>query len=145
MDDSKLIRADFKDIFNAVQSYGESRSALTHTSVSSVGIAGAASFTGKDKAVWEAKQIAALGGRLQRKEKMPYKMYQGVMKARKVRAAKAEEEARMSGVVTGKGGKRKEWRGGQRPDRDAIDRHGNPGDLLPDNVRGPVMYLNNIK
>ena len=44
--------------------------------------AGATSFTGKEKKVWEAKQMEALGGIVHFKEKMPFKMAMGVLKVR---------------------------------------------------------------
>lgn len=44
--------------------------------------AGAATFTGRDRKVWEAKQLAAVGGMVVHKEKMPMKMAMGVMAVR---------------------------------------------------------------
>lgn len=70
---------------------------------------------------------------------MPFKMYQGVMKARKERAAKAEDEAKLAGLVTGRGeGSSKAAKAAKRREERQRD---NDDDITPDNIRGPVMFL----
>ena len=64
--------------------------------------AGASTFTGRDKKIWEAKKLESLGLKVSHKEKMPLKMWMGVKKAREKRAVRAQEEARSADLVTGK-------------------------------------------
>jgi hypothetical protein len=114
---------DFKDVFKSVQSLG------------------ASSFTGKDKKIWEMKQLNALGANLRHKEKMPLKMWMGVKKAREEREARKEAEEKAAGIITGK--KPASGSGSGRAGRDEEDEFEprQPRDLTPFNVRGPVMYV----
>lgn len=100
---------------------------------------GATSLHGKEKKIFEAKQLAELGVHLEHKIKMPYKMYKGVMKARQHREAKQQEYARLSGLVVPKVINNKDNKDDERKkryeDNDADD------DPTPRNIRGPVMYL----
>lgn len=123
--DDKRIRVNYTDIFKSVQSVG------------------ASAFTGKDKKVWEAKQLAALGVKLEHKEKMPLKMWLGVSKARKERAAKRDRVAAEAGLVgvRPRHAKAHVWRGGGDDDGEGGGGRGQPADLHGDNVRGPVMHI----
>jgi len=114
---------DFKDVFKSVQSLG------------------ASSFTGKDKKIWEMKQLNALGANLRHKEKMPLKMWMGVKKAREEREARKEAEEKAAGIITGK--KPASSSSSGRAGRDEEDEFEprQPRDLTPFNVRGPVMYV----
>jgi len=101
----------------------------------SVAALGAAGFEGAQRKQWESTQLASLGVKLKGKaQKMPFKMFLGVSKARAARAAKAEEEARISGAVRpGGAGKKKKRR---------APREEEPEDApVPDNIRGPVMHV----
>jgi hypothetical protein len=101
----------------------------------SVAALGAAGFEGSQRKQWESSQLSALGVKLKGKaQKMPFKMFLGVSKARAARAAKAEEEARVSGAVRpGGAGKKKKRRGPREED---------PEDMpVPENIRGPVMHV----
>lgn len=101
-----------EDVFSSIKSYG------------------ASSFQGKDKKIWEAKQLEAIGAKVSKHTlKMPFKMYQGVTKAQKKREKRRELEVKYTGAVTGKKAakkERKKW---------ADD------DITPGNIRGPVMYI----
>ncbi len=98
--------------------------------------AGASTFEGRDRKAWEAKNLRDLGVDIKHKVKMPYKMFQGVRKAQKVREKKRVEEAKAAGLVLpskkDKGGRDERRRFGGGADDD---------DPTPDNIRGPVMYL----
>lgn len=59
--DRNSIRVDFRDMFKDVTDLG------------------ASSFRGRDKKIWEAKQLAAAGALVTHKEKMPLKMALGVI------------------------------------------------------------------
>jgi len=65
--------------------------------------AGASTFKGRDKKIWEARKLESLGVRVQHVEKMPRKMWMGVKKKRESRAARQEEERAAADLVTGKG------------------------------------------
>ena len=119
--DDQAIRVDFRDIWKETQTLA------------------ASSYTGKDKKVYEAEQIRALGGRVEWKEKMPHKMWLGVTKARKAKAARLAAEAKAAGLVTGRPGasaiaaskpKERRWRKGGVDDG-----------ITPDDIRGPVMHV----
>jgi len=137
--DSQRIRVDFRNLFKDVAALG------------------ATTFIGRDKHVWEAKQMAALGAKVKpHTEKMPLKMWLGVSAARKRRAAAAVEEARQSGVITGRESELEaaargdrtgsRWRGGAGKGRgqgrlsgDDLVAGANPRDITPAHIRGPVM------
>jgi hypothetical protein len=114
--DDKKIQVSFDDIFKSVQSLG------------------ASSFKGKEKKVWEAKQLNALGANIKHKEKMPFKMFLGVAKARKEREEKRTKEEKTADLITGRKAPKKER-------REFVAPYGQPDSLTPDNVRGPVMYI----
>lgn len=117
--DAQKIRVSFDDIFKSVQDLG------------------ASSFTGKDKKKYEAKQLAAIGGVVKHKEKMPLKMWLGVSKARKQREERRANYLRKTGLVTGEKFEKK----GDRRREKAKGPAGQPADLAPDNLRGPVMHI----
>lgn len=116
--DDKKIQVNFKDIFKSVQSFG------------------ASTFTGKDKKIWEAKQFNALGCNIKHKEKMPFKMYLGVSKARKDRAERTARDDKVAGIVRGEVRAKK-----ARRDDSWVGPSGQPDSLDPDNVRGPIMHV----
>lgn len=100
---------------------------------SSVAELGASGFEGSQRKQWEGGQLAALGAIVKGKsQRMPFKMYLGVTKAREKRAAKVEEEARQSGVV--RPVKKKKSKDRKREDR-AQD------EPVPHNIRGAVMHV----
>ena len=100
---------------------------------SSVAELGASGFEGSQRKQWEGGQLAALGAIVKGKsQRMPFKMYLGVTKAREKRAAKVEEEARQSGVVRPL--KKKKSKDRKREDR-AQD------EPVPHNIRGAVMHV----
>ena len=104
----------------------------------SVAALGASGFAGAQLKKWEGGQLAAVGGWVKPKvQKMPFKQFLGVAKARAFREARAAEEARQSGVVLPKGAKkaaRKAARDAER--RDRLHASDEP---VPYTVRGAVM------
>jgi len=100
----------------------------------SVAELGASGFEGSQKKKWEGSRLASVGGVVTGKsQRMPFKMYLGVSKARREREAKVEEEARQSGIVRPKKQKKMrkvEKKGG----RDGFD------EPVPHNIRGSIMF-----
>jgi len=69
---------------------------------SSVAELGASGFKDAQRKSHESSKLAAAGARVKDRsqgQRMPFKMYLGVSKARRERSAKEEERARVSGVV----------------------------------------------
>ena len=130
-EDRNRVRVDFQDMFKDVTRLG------------------AGTFTGKEKKIWEAKQLAALGARIVYKEKMPPKMAIGVIKARREKAAKQQAELSAGNIITGKkvdlsgtaalsggagyGKQSKQFKGAAG--------YGQPDSLDPDSMRGPVFFV----
>ena len=130
-EDRNRVRVDFQDMFKDVTRLG------------------AAAFVGKEKKIWEAKQLAALGARIVYKEKMPPKMAIGVIKARREKAAKQQAELSAGNIITGKkvdlsgtaalsggagyGKQSKQFKGAAG--------YGQPDSLDPDSMRGPVFFV----
>ena len=101
---------------------------------SSVAALGATGFAGAQLKQWEGNQLAAIGGYVKSKaQRMPFKMFLGVKKAREVRAARADEEARLSGVVRPRGA------GKAAKGRKVREREHAPDEPVPYTVRGSVM------
>jgi Domain of unknown function (DUF4602) len=96
---------------------------------------GAKSFVGKDKKIWEAKQLAALGAKVVHKEKMPLKMAIGVLNARKKKMKRLAEDSRLSQVITGKKLDQKQGGKNDRKRKQFDD------DITPSNIRGSVMFV----
>jgi hypothetical protein len=105
----------------------------------SVAALGASGFVGAQLKQWEVGQLEAVGGFVKRAaQKMPFKQFLGVARVRAFRGAKAEEEARQSGVVRPRGAKkaaRKAARVAERRERSLVE-----SDLpVPYTIRGAVM------
>ena len=87
------------------------------------------------------RQLNALGANLKHVEKMPLKMWVGVKRARAEREAKRTADEKAAGSVTGRRtapGPRSG--GGDDGDEDGGG-SGQPIDLTPSSIRGPVMFI----
>ena len=105
---------------------------------SSVAALGASGCAGAQLKKWEGGQLAAVGGWVKPKtQKMPFKQFLGVAKARAFREAKAEEEARLTGVVRPKSAKRAARKAARVEDRRS--RSFASDEPVPYTVRGAVM------
>jgi hypothetical protein len=100
----------------------------------SVAELGASGFQDSKRKALGSAALAAAGVRLTARaagqQRMPFKMYLGVSRARKERGAKEAERARVSGVVLPKA---------KRKARKVRERAA-PDEPIPNNVRGSVMH-----
>ena len=62
-------------------------------------VVGASGLSGKRKKAYEEKKIVALGGKLQRKERVPYPILMGMLKKQKEREDRRARYAYESGLV----------------------------------------------
>ncbi len=100
----------------------------------SVAELGASGFQDSKRKALASSKLAAVGGLVADRsqgQRMPFKMYLGVARARKERGAKEEERARVSGVVLPKAKKKAR----KQREREA------PDEPTPSNIRGSVMHV----
>ena len=100
----------------------------------SVAELGASGFSDSARKALAGAQLAAVGGHVKDRsqgQRMPFKMYLGVSKARAERSAKAEERARVSGVVLPK----KKKKAKKQREKAA------PDEPIPNTIRGSVMHV----
>jgi hypothetical protein len=106
----------------------------------SVAALGASGFAGAQLKKWEGGQLAAVGGVVSaRAQKMPFRQFLGVARARAFREAKAEEEARQSGVVRPRSAKKAARRAARDAERRGRSKAGGSDEPVPYTVRGTVM------
>jgi hypothetical protein len=111
----------------------------------SVQALGATQLHGWRRRNWEADAFEALGGKKQQREiKMPNKMRMGIMKKRKKRELKMEEEQRKADLVTGTVKKKKREKK-RKQDSDPISaRVGNAGGGTEESFRNGVLRVSNV-
>ena len=97
-------------------------------SVAELGVSG---FKDAQRKAYDSSRLAAAGGVVRAPQRMPFKMFLGVSKARRERTAKEDERTRVSGVVK-PGGKKKKER--KQRERAALD------EPIPRNIVGSVMH-----
>ncbi len=102
-----------------------------HSIRASVAELGATGFSSAQRKAYDSSKLAAVGGLVSKGQRMPYKMFLGVSRARKERAAKEEERNRVSGVVL----PRKKKKERKQREREALD------EPIPNNIRGAVMHV----
>ena len=95
----------------------------------SVAELGASGFQDSKRKAQASAALVAAGARVTA-QRMPFKMYLGVSRARKERGAKEAERARVSGVVLPKA---------KRKARKVRERAA-PDEPIPSNLRGSVMH-----